>query len=144
MVYLDTSVIVKLYIKEEHSISVSNWVKQNDEAILLTMLHELEFTNALQLKRYRLDINQEQVKRILSNFKNHKAMGIYYHPEINWPQAWHIAIDLSQKHTFRIGSRSMDILHIASAIAIHSKHFFTLDERQAKLASAAGMKIVKL
>ena len=64
MVYIDTSVIVKLYVKEEHSQRISKWVKKNDEAIVLTMLHELEFTNALQLKSYRSDINQEQAKDI--------------------------------------------------------------------------------
>jgi len=31
MLYIDTSVIVKLYVKEAHSYDVSRWIKKNNE-----------------------------------------------------------------------------------------------------------------
>ncbi len=40
MIYLDTSMIVKLYVREAHSREVSEWLQDNDEAIPLTL-----FTN---------------------------------------------------------------------------------------------------
>jgi predicted nucleic acid-binding protein len=144
MVYIDTSVIVKLYAREEHSYNISKWIIKNDKAILLTMFHELEITNAIQLKGFRSDIDADQAAWILSTFENHKKKGVYYHPAINWAETWTTAIDLSRKHTYQLGSRSLDIMHVASAITLKSQHFFTLDERQARLAYAAGLTLVQL
>ena len=53
MLYVDTSIIVKLYIREKYSREASNWLKANNEAVPLTSFHELEFINAMHLKRFR-------------------------------------------------------------------------------------------
>ncbi len=46
-----------------------------------------------------------------------------------------------KKHSENIGSRSLDILHVAFALSIKADRFLTHDERQAKLAALAGLKI---
>ena len=51
------------------------------------------------------------------------------------------ALDLSQSHTKTIDSRPLDILHIASALAIKANRFLTLDKRQSALADLAGLTI---
>ena len=66
MLYVDTSVIVKLYFKEEYSQAVSIWLKSNDEAIPLTSFHELELTNAIHLKQFRTEITPDETRLILS------------------------------------------------------------------------------
>jgi len=144
MIYIDTSVIVKLYVREQYSFEVSNWIKKNNKAIPLTRFHELEFTNAIELKSFRSEINERQKDWVHSAFDDHKKIGIYYYPVINWTETWDIAIDLSGIHTRLFGSRSLDILHVASAMTMKAQHFFSLDSRQAKLASAAGLSIVNL
>jgi hypothetical protein len=48
---------------------------------------------------------------------------------------------LSKKHSAGIGSRSFDILHVASALSINADRLLTLDDRQAGLAALAGLKI---
>ena len=60
MLYVDTSVIVKLYIKEEYSLEISHWIRENNEAIPLTRFHELEFTNTLYLKQFRTEMTNER------------------------------------------------------------------------------------
>ena len=65
MVYIDTSVIVKLYFREKHSFEISNWIKKNDTAIPLTPLHELEFNNAIQLKGSRSEVSLKKRKNPL-------------------------------------------------------------------------------
>lgn len=52
-----------------------------------------------------------------------------------------IAVELSRKHTGPIGSKSLDILHVASAMAMATDHFLTFDDRQARLAALAGLKV---
>ncbi len=141
MVYIDTSVIVKLYIKEEYSQDVSTWVKENDEAIPLTRLHELELINALHLKQFRNEITKDEIILILSRLEKHEERGIYYRPPVDWSLVFTHAIDISKKHSANIGSRSLDILHVASALSIKSDRFLTLDDRQTKLAALFGLKI---
>ena len=140
MVYVDTSVIVKLYIKEEYSQIVSSWVKKNDEAIPLTTFHELEFINALNLKKFRNEISEDEIKLITSRFEKHEKKGIYYRPPVDWTAIFTHAIDISKKHSATIGSRSLDILHVASALSINADRFLTLDDRQTNLAALFGLE----
>jgi predicted nucleic acid-binding protein len=51
------------------------------------------------------------------------------------------SIDLSKKHSATIGSRSLDILHVASALSINADRFLTFDDRQTRLAELAGLTI---
>ena len=141
MLYVDTSVMVKLYIKEEYSLEASHWIRRNNEAIPLTRFHELEFTNALYLKQFRTEMTNEQALLVLSKFDEHQRRGVYYRPQINWTDTMNFALDLSQSHTKTTGSRSLDILHVASALAIKANRFLTLDKRQSALAGSAGLTI---
>ncbi len=141
MLYVDTSVIVKLYIKEEHSLEVSHWIRKNNEAIPLTGFHELEFTNTIYLKQFRTEMTDEQGLLVLSKFDEHQRKGVYYRPQINWTDTINFALGLSQSHTKTTGSRSLDILHVASALAIKANRFLTLDKRQSALAELAGLTI---
>ena len=144
MLYVDTSIIVKLYIKEAYSLEASNWLKKNNEPIPLTGFHELEFTNALYLKQFRSEINLDERRLILSKFDEHEKKGVFYRPGLDWPEIFFKAMDLSKKHTADIGSRTLDILHVASALSIRAERFLTFDDRQSELASIAGLKIVKI
>ena len=140
MIYVDTSVIVKLYFKEEHSRNASNWLKKNNEAIPLTSFHELELVNAIHLKQFRTEITLDETRLIMSRFEEHEISGVYYRPQLDWSAIFIHAIDLSKKHSASIGSRSLDILHIASALSINADWFLTFDDRQTKLAALAGLK----
>lgn len=62
---------------------------------------------------------------------------------MDWTDIFTRAVDLSGKHTKKTGSRSLDILHVATAFSIGAGHFFTFDERQSLLAHAAGLRVVK-
>jgi len=141
VVYVDTSVIVKLYIKEEYSQESSNWLKENNEAIPLTSFHELELINAIHLKQFRAEVTSDETHLILSRFEEHEKSGIYYRPQLDWSAIFIHAIDLSKKHSASIGSRSLDILHVASALSINADRFLTLDDRQTGLAKLADLKI---
>lgn len=50
-------------------------------------------------------------------------------------------IQLAKQHGTRIGMTTLDTLHVASALELGAERFWTFDERQVKLARAAGLKI---
>jgi predicted nucleic acid-binding protein len=141
VLYVDTSVIVKLYIKEEHSEDASNWLRRNNEAIPLTSFHDLEFNNAIYLKQFRDEISIDEVRLIMSKFDEHERKGVYYRPQLNWTDTFKYAVDLSKNHTGTTGSRTLDILHVASALSIKAERFLTFDDRQSELASLIGLEI---
>ncbi|TET87334.1 MAG: PIN domain-containing protein [Desulfobacteraceae bacterium] len=144
MIYVDTSVIVKLYIKEKYSLNASNWLKENNEAIPITTFHELEFNNAIKLKEFRTEITTDQTHLVMARFAEHESKGIFYRPQIDWTDVFKYAVDLSKNHTAKTGSRILDILHVASALSIKADGFLTFDDRQSKLAYLAGLKIEKI
>ena len=144
MVYVDTSAIVKLYIKEKYSRATSVWLKKNNEAIPLTSFHELELINAIHLKQFRTEITPDQTRLIMSRFEAHEASGIYYRPQLDWSAIFSHAIDLSKFHSADIGSRSLDILHVAAALSMNADRFLTLDDRQTRLATLVGLKIATI
>ena len=144
MPYIDTSIIVKLYVRENHSLEVIKWISENNEAIALTSLHELEFTNAIQFKLFRKEILPDQASLILSRFKAHQEGGVYHRPRLIWSDVWDRAVDLSQNLTANTGSRSLDILHVTSALLLKLDRFATLDNKQSELASKAGLKVIKI
>ena len=144
MIYVDTSVIVKLYVKEEFSRKSSDWLKKNNEAIPLTRLHELELINAFHLKQFRAELTPDETRLIMSRLEKHETDGVYYRPQVDWSAVYSHAIDLSKNHTAGIGSRSLDILHVAAALSITADRFLTLDDRQTRLAALAGLRIATL
>ena len=142
MVYVDTSVIVKLYIKETYSREASDWISANNEAIPKTIFHELEFTNAIRLKQFRNEMSNREAEIVFKRFHKHEKESIFYRPQINWPDAFARSLELSKNHTKKTGSRSLDIIHVASALSMEADRFFTFDDKQSQLASAAGLQPV--
>ena len=141
MQYVDTRIIVKLYFREKYSRETANWLRKNDEAIPLTSFHELEFTNAINLKLFRKELTKAKSNKVFELFSEHQQRGVYYRPSINWSEMLTRAQSLSTNHTPGIGSRSLDIIHVALALSIGAERFFTFDDRQSQLAAAAGLQI---
>jgi predicted nucleic acid-binding protein len=47
---------------------------------------------------------------------------------------------LALRDAARLGLRTLDTLHVASTLELKADRFWTFDERQKKLARAAGLK----
>ena len=48
---------------------------------------------------------------------------------------------LSARWTTKIGSRSLDTLHVGAAVVLQCRVFLTFDLRQAELARKAGLRV---
>jgi len=142
MVYLDTSAIVKLYVREPETLALSRWLKANNQAVPLNRLHDLELTNALHLKALRGEISPKQIQAVLTLVAEHHDAGVFYRPAVDWAEVWDKAVELSTTHTATLGTRSLDILHVAAALSLVSRRFVTFDAKQAELAAAAGLNRV--
>lgn len=52
---------------------------------------------------------------------------------------WEASIGLVRQYGPALGVRTLDSLHVACALELKAERFWTFDERQAKLAEAAGL-----
>jgi len=55
--------------------------------------------------------------------------------------AFDVCADLARRYGPKLGIRTLESLHVASALELKADRFWTFDERQAKLAKAVGLKI---
>jgi len=56
-------------------------------------------------------------------------------------QAFELCADLARRYGTKFGMRTLDSLHVASALELKADRFWTFDERQGKLAKAMGLKV---
>jgi len=142
VVYLDTGCLVKLYYPERESAAVATAV--TGEQIAFTVLHELEMMTAMQLKIFRGEVEPEQVAAAINLVREDLAAGKLVEWPTDWRSAFREAIDLARTHAAVFGCRSLDTLHCALVKAVSPSAFISSDERQIKLARAAGLRVLAI
>ncbi len=140
-VYVDTSFLVSLYVQDANSARATGQVA-GLLPLLLTPLIEHELRNAVRLCVYRRQITSAQREKALHELEKDKAAGVLHAVPLDWPKAFKHAEALGRQHTEDHGNRGMDILHVASALALRSKRFATFDDRQRELARMAGLEVL--
>jgi len=105
----------------------------------MTPLHVAECIHAIEQHVFRKAITRNEADRVLQRFHEHRAQHLWR--EVPVPdQAFELCAQLARRHAARIGVRTLDTLHVASALELKAERFWTFDDRQAKLAAAAGLK----
>ena len=140
--YIDSSALVSLYYPETASRAVARAIGK--ALITFTFLHELELKNGLSLKKFRGEASDAEIRGTLRLIEEDRAAGRLSSPALDWPKCWRLACDLSLRHSGDVGTRSLDVLHIATALELGAKQFLTLDERQRKMAETVGLPLVRL
>ncbi len=142
--WLDTSVLVSLYVPEARSERAARLVQRTREPIPFSQLHELELANALRLMLFRGEAKPKSVAATLARVEQDLHEGVLMRPAIEWPPAFTLALELSDRHTRRLGARSLDLLHVAAAVLACSDRFVTADRRQGAVARRAGLRTLRL
>ena len=144
MLWLDTSVLVALYVPEARSERVARLVRRIGEPIPFSQLHELELANALRLRLFRREANRKQVEASLARVRDDLEAGVLQRVAVDWPLVLAKAVDLADRHTPRLGCRSLDLLHVSAATVAPSHRFITADRRQSGLARRAGLVTTRI
>jgi predicted nucleic acid-binding protein len=137
MIYLDTGCLLKLYYPEPESPRVVKLVAAR--VIALTLLHELELANALELKLFRREAKRSQIRATHALLEQDIRAGTLYRAPVHWEAVLHDAKTLAQPNTRAGGCRSLDVLHCAIARSLTASSFVTTDLRQRRLARAIGL-----
>jgi predicted nucleic acid-binding protein len=142
--YADTGFLCSLYASDAHTNRAVARIEGQRLPLAFTWLHQLELRNALRLKVFRRESTPEQSTASLNVVLADIAAGILM-PTV--PPSSDVSTEaerLSAQWSSRLGTRALDLLHVAGALVLGIDEFLTFDTRQAALAKAAGLRVPRL
>jgi predicted nucleic acid-binding protein len=140
--YADSSFLVSCYVPDANMHRARLYLEASGSTFSLTPLHRLEFETALELGIFRELFTSEQCAAARRNFEADLAEKRLVETRVQWARVFRLAERLSKLHCRSTGVRSLDLLHVATALASKAKRFASFDIRQRKLADAAGLVVV--
>ncbi len=138
--YVDSGVLVKLYIRERYSSMAISMLGQF-KSLDLNQLQELEIRNTFRalegrnlISSFQRAASEHELEADLIKKRLQRS-----HPD--WGMAFKEAMNLSQLCTADTLARSLDLLHVAIAVISNADLFLTGDKRQYAVAQKAGLKV---
>jgi len=139
--YADTSFLFSLYAQDAHTALAARIGGTLNVPLVLTPLQGYELRNSLRLAVFRGDLTAKECQHLLNMVESDIKAGALVATPVAWAEVFAEAEALSAAHTEAIGARAFDVLHVAAAVALGAKEFFTFDIRQKALAAKAGMRV---
>jgi len=140
--YVDTGLFVKSYIAEPNSKESDAILRSIGTPFAFSHFHEIEIPNAIRLKRFRSEITPAQETSAIRAFRTDVDAGRFDRPAYDIGEAFTRAEQLSARFSGDIGTRSLDLLHVAAALEIGCTVFASYDAKQRKCAELAGLKVI--
>lgn len=140
--YADSSFLVSCYIVDANTTRAKAWLSSTNAPLIFTALHGLEIRNAFKLGVFRGLFSAADANAAWSNVAKDLRRGRLLKLAVKWPVAFRIAARLSEQYSVTTGTRSLDILHVASAKALRTAEFVSFDSRQRTLAATVGLKVM--
>jgi hypothetical protein len=141
-VYVDPSALLKLYLHEPESHSMSGWRAKSRSPISVTHHGRVELVNGIALAAHRRLIDGPTFDAALAMLDDDFEKGRYIQADLLWRAALKRAAELSREHSRALGTRSLDVLHVASALELGFRLFISFDSRQQSLVRAVGLKLL--
>lgn len=145
--YPDTSFLCALYRKQSNTPAALAWQQQMTDPLRVTGLLQFEFLQSIRLQVWLHDqdktkgYSQAEANKMLAKWQRDIAAGQVEIIPCDHEAVLRMAEHLSHQHTMLTGNRTLDILHVATAIHLRAKKFLSFDGRQKKLAKGAGLKV---
>jgi len=136
--YADTSFLVSLYLSDAHSADARARVPSAPN-LSFTPLHRAEWAHAVSQHQFRGKLSGHEARKFEQQLEDDINRGIWV-PSSLPDRAFEVCTDLVRRYGPKLGVRTLDTLHVASALELKAGWFWTFDERQAKLAAAEGLK----
>ena len=142
-VHVDPSALARLYIHSAGSRAMAGWRAKVGGTLMVTHHGRTEIVNAICRVAFLGHLDDHGLAEALADFDADFAQGRLHQADILWRAALNRAADLSRRHTPALGTRALDVLHVACALELKFRRFLTFDQRQQRLAVAAGLKPVR-
>ena len=148
-IYADTNFITRLYLERPETNVAENRMRDEQPCLPVTWLLRLETINSFE--QAVLTGFGESQNRISANltascqqqFRDDLRHGIVMkRVEIRQTELERLFEEISLRYTAKHGFRTYDILHVASALLLKCRSFWSFDKRACKLAKLEGLKLI--
>jgi predicted nucleic acid-binding protein len=140
--YIDSALFVKAFVLEANSEETIRLLEETGEPFAYSHLHEIEIPNAIRLKRFRGEITKSQETTAIRGFLADVDSGRFERITYDLAAVFMRAESLSAKCSAEIGTRSLDLWHVAAALEAGCKTFVSYDTRQRKAAELFGLRVL--
>lgn len=136
--YVDTSVLVALFVRESRSADIVDWYEKCADELLSSAWCVTEFASALGLKQRNRQITAEHARDAWQKFQSFCANDLRLLPVDS--NTFHDAALLTLDA--ETGLRAGDALHLASALQANAMRMATLDAVFARNAKRLKIAVV--
>lgn len=140
--YVDTALFVKAFVLEADSAEAIAILERVGEPFVYSHLHEIEIPNAIRLKRFRGEITRAQETGAIRVFKADVDAGRFQRIDYDLGTVFIRAEILSARFSGEIGTRSLDLWHVAAALEAGCDTFASYDARQRKAAARCKLDVI--
>lgn len=140
--YVDPSALRSLYVHDDRSARFCAWRRRVGGCLPVTRFGRAELTNSVQLAVHRKEIDADLARAALADFEADVHAGRLVVVDVLWRRTLDLAAELSTQHSAALGTRTLDVLHVATAVTLEAKRFVSYDDRQAALAKAVGLRVL--
>lgn len=135
--------VTKWYVPEADSAAAIRLRARFRPPAWMTPLHRMELASAWQLKVFRWELSAQLVAEALGDLAADVAAGVFRLATASMDEAFSTGERLALAHAARLGTRSLDTLHVAAALLVGATDFVTGDERQAALAEQVDLRVTR-
>jgi len=145
--YPDTSFLCAIYRVQVHSATAWDLKKNLGEALHYTALLEFEFLQAIELQVFlhsndrKRGYRRREAKKMVADWKEDIESGVNKIVPCDMDAVLRLSRAYSLQVTATGGHRTLDVLHVATAVHLGAKKFLTFDTRQKALAEHAGLEV---
>jgi predicted nucleic acid-binding protein len=141
--YWDTSALVKLYVTEADSSYFLQLISKTDEPIISSALATTEALCVFYRKEHALALKSGGARRIYRKFRTDVAAGrittIPYGSDVEAESERVVRLAFVGPHPVLL--RSLDVIHVASALVGRVHEIVTTDVRLREVAALVGLKV---
>lgn len=143
----DTSFLCGLYVPQSTSKKAIACIQAQPAALEVSSLLLYEFRQSLQFQAFRHGRDRTQgfpvavAQAAMAALQSDLKAGAFHLAAVDWAAVHQQAERLALRHTRARGHRSLDILHVATALHLGMSNFLTFDANQKILAEAEGLMV---
>lgn len=141
MVYADSSILVSMVMRDDHSEQARQLLYGNREKLVFTRLLDLEVSNAIRMAAGSGRMTEQEALAATNRLALLREKTALIEVGVDWLRVFARAHGLVHAHSATFKSRTLDTLHVATAMELGVRKFWSFDQRQKALAHAAGLTV---
>lgn len=134
--YVDSSFLLKLYLNEAESFSVGRTLRNLKGTAFVSKLIDVEVISSLQ-RQLSADDGSLVTRTYLAN----RASGLFSELAVD-AEVFAVAVRIAQQQSKTYKLKSLDILHLATALRHAVPNVATFDKNMREAAGALGLAVV--